>query len=116
MGKFGMRSIIILAALLAAVFAAGLATAAETKKSTTMQIPKGAVVQMESQSQMRLNNSGGQSGTFDCRCSGANASGSCVLGRGSTTIICGAGGSTCTGSCKLYTTTGGLTGGAMMKK
>jgi hypothetical protein len=81
-----------------------------------MPIPKGATVQMQTQSMMRMNNSNGETGTFDCRCSGANASGTCILGRGSSTIICGTGGSTCTGSCKLFTTTGGISGGVMMMK
>jgi len=100
----------------AALFLAGLDVSAKPKTVTSMPIPKGATVQLDKQGVARLNNSNGETGTFDCRCSGANASGTCVLGRGPTTIICGAGGSTCTASCKLFTTSGGLSGGATMMK
>jgi len=87
---------------------------AEPKATTTMQLPKGATVQIDRQGVARLNNNGA-TGTFDCRCSGDNATGTCILGRGDTAIICGTGGSTCNGTCKLFTTTNGLRGGVMMK-
>lgn len=103
-------------AVLAFMLVVGLDASAKPKQTSTMQIPKGATVQMQTQSMMRMNNSNGETGTFDCRCSGAKHNGSCILGRGSSTIICGTEGSTCEGTCKLFTTTGGISGGVMMMK
>lgn len=96
-----------------ALLAGGEATA--KPKTTTMQIPKGATVKQQTQSQMIMNNNGA-TGTFDCRCTGVNHNGTCQLGRGSSTIICGTEGSTCQGTCKLYTTTNGLSGGLKMMR
>lgn len=100
----------------AAMFFSGLDVSAKPKSVTSMPIPKGATVQLDRQGVARLNNSNGETGTFDCRCSGTNASGTCILGRGTSSIICGTGGSTCNATCKLFTTTGGLSGGVMMKQ
>lgn len=111
-----MRAVFLVAAMVIAIVAIGLEATAKPKNTSTLQIPKGATVEMQSQSTMRLNNSNGETGTFNCNCVGANTTGSCILGRGSSSIICGDVGSTCSGTCKLYTTTGGRAGGAMMKK
>lgn len=109
--------VLAIAVAAAAVFLMGLDVSAKPKNVTSMPIPQGATVQIDRQGVAQLKNSNGETGTFDCRCSGANASGTCILGRGSSSIICGTGGSTCTGSCKLFTTTGGLSSrGVMMKQ
>lgn len=117
MSGLRMRSILAITAFLAVMLVLGLDAAAKPK-ATVMQLPEGATVQTQTKSQMRVNNSNGETGTFDCRCSGVNHSGTCILGRGSSTIICGTEGSTCQGTCKLFTTTGGLSGGGaiMMKR
>lgn len=116
-GKSHIQPILVALAIAVAVagmFFMGLDVSAKPKAVTSMPIPKGASVQIDRQGVARMNNSNGESGTFDCRCSGTNASGTCILGRGSSSIICGTGNSTCTGSCKLFTTTGGLSGGGVM--
>jgi hypothetical protein len=81
-------------------------------KTTSKAIPKGATVHMQGSSSFRINGGGlNETGTFNCTCTGNNPQGTCVVGRGGSSILCGASGSTCNGTCKLYTTTGGFTGG-----
>ncbi len=116
-GKLHIQPTLVVLAIAIAAMAVFLSdVSAEPKDVTSLQIPKGATVQIDRQGVARLNNNNGETGTFDCRCSGANASGTCILGRGSSSIICGTSGSTCNGSCKLFTTTGGISGGVVMMK
>lgn len=121
LGSFRIQPILLAIALMvaaASLLLFGHDASANPKDVTSMQVPRGATVEIDRQGTARVKNSNGETGTFDCRCSGANATGTCVLGRGSSTIICGDGGSSCTGTCKLYTTTKGLSGGGglMMKR
>lgn len=87
----------------------GLALQADAGPKTSSKIiPKGATVTMQGSSAFRINGGGlNETGSFSCECTGSHTQGTCLLGRGPTTVICGVGGSTCTGTCQLYTSTSG---------
>jgi hypothetical protein len=115
MSRLQLRCVAVSAGAVLMGLALSAAAVDAAPKATIKIIPRGATAQIQGGASFMISGGGGlnETGTFDCRCTGANHGGTCVVGRGKTSIVCGASGSTCAGTCAIYTTTTGLSGGAI---